>query len=232
METSFSFQVSGPRALFSDPFTKFGGEKSTYGVPTAEALRGIAESIYWKPTIEIIIDKVRIMNPIRKVSSGRLISKLDSPNNDLAIYQYLKDVCYEVNAHFIHDKRRPDLKHDYNENKHLAIMERAIKKGGRRTVCLGCTECTGVVTPCEFGKNPGYYDNIDIDLDRMFLTFDYPDFMGGPQLARFAQLSMEKGVIDFSKAKNIVEMPIRKIEKKAYNTLYTPVDREYKEAMK
>ena len=59
------FVVYGRYALFTDPLTKVGGEKATYQLPTYEALKGILESVYWKPTIKWIIDRVRVMNPIR-----------------------------------------------------------------------------------------------------------------------------------------------------------------------
>ena len=55
------FVVYGRRALFSDPITRVGGEKFSYHVPTYEALRGILESVYWKPTFIWYIDEVRVM---------------------------------------------------------------------------------------------------------------------------------------------------------------------------
>ena len=58
------FEVSGDYALFSDPITRAGGEKCSYQIPTYEALKGILHSIYWKPTITWVVDKVRIMNRI------------------------------------------------------------------------------------------------------------------------------------------------------------------------
>lgn len=44
------FQVTGDYALFSDPILRVGGEKCSYQVPTYEALKGILQSVYWKPT--------------------------------------------------------------------------------------------------------------------------------------------------------------------------------------
>lgn len=41
-----AYQVWGEYALFSDPLTRVGGEKSTYPIPTYQALVGITESIY------------------------------------------------------------------------------------------------------------------------------------------------------------------------------------------
>ena len=44
---TIEFQVSGDYALFSDPVTRVGGEKSSYHLPTYEALKGIVHSVYW-----------------------------------------------------------------------------------------------------------------------------------------------------------------------------------------
>jgi CRISPR-associated Cas5-like protein len=50
-ENIVEFKVSGRYALFSDPINRIGGEKFSYQVPTYQALKGILESVYWKPTI-------------------------------------------------------------------------------------------------------------------------------------------------------------------------------------
>ena len=65
MENRVEFKVYGKYALFTDPLTKIGGEKCSYQIPTYQALKGILESVYWKPTIIWFIDKVRIMKAIR-----------------------------------------------------------------------------------------------------------------------------------------------------------------------
>ena len=41
MRNSITFNVSGDYALFTDPITKIGGEKSTLMLPTYSALKGI-----------------------------------------------------------------------------------------------------------------------------------------------------------------------------------------------
>ena len=53
---TIEFEVYGPYALFSDPVMRVGGEKTSYHIPTYEALKGIVESVYWKPTIMWICD--------------------------------------------------------------------------------------------------------------------------------------------------------------------------------
>ena len=80
------FEVNGDYALFSDPLTRVGGEKFTYQVPTYEALKGILQSVYWKPTIIWIIDEVRVMNQIQTETKGVRPIKYNSDKNDLSYY--------------------------------------------------------------------------------------------------------------------------------------------------
>ena len=154
-KNSIEFKVYGRYALFTDPLTKTGGEKYTYQIPTYQALKGICESIYWKPTFQWVIDDVRIMNPIRTQSQGiRPIHYQDS-KNDLSIYTYLKDVEYQVRAHFVWNENRKDLVGDRNENKHWLIAKRMVERGGRRDIFLGTRECQAYVEPCK--KIIGYH---------------------------------------------------------------------------
>ncbi|BCG56845.1 hypothetical protein PUR_02700 [Paenibacillus sp. URB8-2] len=90
MRNQIEFEVYGNYALFTDPLTKIGGEKFSCQVPTHQALKGIVESIYWKPTIIWYIDEVRVMNAIQTESKG--IRPIEySGGNTLAYYTY----CYE-----------------------------------------------------------------------------------------------------------------------------------------
>ena len=91
--------VSGRYALFTDPLSKTGGEKCSYQIPTYQALKGITESIYWKPTITWIIDECCIMNQIRTESKGIRPIKY-SGGNDLSYYTYLHEVAYQVMVGF------------------------------------------------------------------------------------------------------------------------------------
>ena len=99
MRNSITFKVSGKYALFTDPITKIGGEKATLTLPTYQALKGICESIYWKPSIIWFVDKVKVINKIQTESKGIRPIKY-SGGNDLARYLYLKDVEYVVCCHF------------------------------------------------------------------------------------------------------------------------------------
>ena len=82
---TIEYEVHGIYALFSDPVTRVGGEKYSYHIPTYEALKGITESIYWKPTIKWIVDAVRVMNPIQTETKGMRPIKYNG-GNKLAYY--------------------------------------------------------------------------------------------------------------------------------------------------
>lgn len=200
MKNRVSLTLVGKYALFTDPLTKLGGEKYSYPVPTYQALKGILESVYWKPTIVWYIDRVRIINQISTESKGMRPVNY-SGGNDLSIYTYLKDVEYQVEAHFEWNECRDDLIADRNENKHYFSAQRMIKKGGRRDIFLGTRECQGYVEPCNFNTGVGYYDDETINnFGIMFHGFDYPDETGSNQLlARFWYANMCNGIITFPK---------------------------------
>jgi len=194
------FKISGRYALFSDPINKIGGEKFSYQAPTYQALKGILESVYWKPTLIWKIDEVRIMNLIKTQSQGiRPVNY--SGGNTLFIYTYLANVEYQVRAHFEWNYNRPNLEKDRNENKHYIIAKRMIKCGGRRDVFLGTRECQGYVEPCKFGEGEGAYDNYgSLSFGLMFHGFDYPDEIGEDKLtARLWRPKMNDGYIKFLK---------------------------------
>jgi len=205
MKNQIAFKVYGDYALFTDPTTKMGAEKMTYQVPTYQALKGITESIYWKPTIVYYIDEVRVMNPIQMESKGILPMKYDDMrSSDLAYYTYLKNPCYEVKVHFEFNQQRPDLKGDYNEDKHYQILKRSIKAGGRRDIFLGTRECQGYVEPVEYGKETGHYDNQgELYFGTMVHGFSYPDDTGNEELVvRLCQPKMKQGIITFERPEN------------------------------
>ena len=133
------YSVFGRYALFTDPLSKTGGEKCTYQIPTYQALKGITESIYWKPTLTWVIDECRVMNPIQTESKGIRPIRY-SGGNDLSYYTYLRNVEYRVRAHFEWNENREDLAHDRNEHKHFDIARRMIARGGRRDIFLGARD--------------------------------------------------------------------------------------------
>lgn len=216
------FEVYGPYALFSDPLTRVGGEKSSYQVPTYEALKGALSSVYWKPTIVWYIDEVRIMHRIQtEVKSIRPIKF--NGGNDLAYYTYLKDCCYQVRAHFEWNMNRPELACDRNENKHHEIAKRMIRKGGRRDIFLGARECQAYVEPCIFGEGEGYYDDLpQLAFGVMYHGITYADEAYCPETKDKMTVNlwrpvMEQGIIRFPRPEECpMHKPIRDMKMKLF----------------
>jgi CRISPR-associated protein Cas5d len=224
MRNEIQFKVYGRMALFTDPITKIGGEKSSYPVPTYQAMKGIVESIYWKPTIYWIVDEMRVMHEIRTQSRGMKTIKYNkSPKEseyDLSIYKYLSDVCYQVKAHFEFNLHRSDLAQDRNENKHHNIAKRMVERGGRRDVYLGTRECQAYIEPVVYGEGKGAYDQAGtMPLGTMFHGFNYVDETGGPMLqVRLWQPVMENGIIHFLRPEDCTMVrDIRKVSGKRFS---------------
>lgn len=219
---SVEFEVWGEYALFSDPVTRVGGEKFTYQIPTYEALKGVLQSCYWKPTLIWIIDAVRIMNPIQTETKGIRPIKYHSDKNDLSYYTYLKDCRYQVRAHFIWNENRPELEADRNENKHHNIAKRMIDRGGRRDIFLGTRECQAYVQPCVFGDGKGAYDEIpELGFGMMYhgITYAdeaYSDETRGKMSIRLWQPVMKNGVISFLPPWECIHRPVREMNMKKF----------------
>ena len=201
---SVEFKITGRYAMFADPVTRVGGEKFSYQIPTYQSLKGILESVYWKPTFIWYIDAVRVMKKIQTESKGIKPIKM-SGGNDLSYYTYLRDVEYQVLAHFDWNCQRDKLEKDRDEHKHHNIAKRSIQKGGRRDVFLGTRECQGYVEPCVFGEDgKSFYDQYgELDFGVMFHGYDYPDETGKDELVvRLWRPKMIDGIIKFPMPKD------------------------------
>ncbi len=224
------FAVRGDYGLFSDVLTRAGSEKTSYPIPTYEALLGVLKSVYFKPTIIWVIDSVRVMNKITTMRKGIRPIKYNG-GNDLVYYSYLTDVYYQVRAHFIWNTNRPELECDRNENKHHNIAKRMIERGGRRDIFLGCRECQAYVEPCTFGEGTGYYDDSgDISFGLMYHGITYADEAQleedkGKMTVRFWSPVMKNGIISFTPPeqceikRHIKEMPIKPFGREHNNFL-------------
>lgn len=218
-----SFRVYGPWGLFSDPLTRAGGEKFSYQIPTYEALKGIASSIYWKPTFTWYIDRVRVMNRIQTETAGVRLLRYNG-GSDISFCTYLKNCDYQVEAHFEWALSRPELEEDRNENKHFQIAERMIRKGGRRDVFLGTRECQAYVEPCVFGEGKGDYDDIrELAFGPMYHGLTYPDEAYSDDTKNRITLNMwypvmKNGIITFPRPE---ECPLHKpVEPAGMKTFY------------
>jgi CRISPR-associated protein Cas5d len=198
--TRIEFRLWGRYALFTDPVTRVGGEKCSYHIPTYEALKGVAKSIAWKPTLIWLIDEVRIMMPIRTHTKGTKPRDIHG-GNTLAIYTFLANVEYQVRAHFVWNEHRPELAEDRNLGKHIDIVKRSLSRGGRQDIFLGTRDCQAYVEPCVFGSGEGAYDAAgELAYGLTFHGFDYPDETGKSELwSRYWTPKMENGIIRFKR---------------------------------
>jgi CRISPR-associated protein Cas5d len=201
-KNSIQFKLRGRHALFTDPITRIGGEKCSYHLPTYEAIKGVLKSIYWKPTIVWKVDKVRVMKPIRTETKG--VKPLNwTGGNTLAYYTYLREVEYQVLAHFEWNESQPHLEKDRNDGKHYNMALRALQAGGRQDIFLGTRECQGYVEAFEEGESfdqgrGAYHDIEELSYGLMFHSFDYPDETGKNELrANFWQATLRLGVLHF-----------------------------------
>jgi CRISPR-associated protein Cas5d len=197
VKNSISFRLWGRYALFTDPITKVGGEKCSYHLPTYEAIKGVLKSIYWKPTLIWYVDKVRVMKPLRTQTKGTK-PLVWGGGNSLAIYTFLRDVEYQVEAHFEWNEHRPELVDDRIDGKHFNILKRTLEKGGRQDIFLGTRDCQAYIEPCEFGIGEGAYDKLDeLGFGLMFHSFAYPDETGIEELhSQFWQATLKKGILE------------------------------------
>ena len=197
----FYAKVYGDRALFTSPESKAGGEKISYDVPTRAAIQGIIDANYFKPTITNIIDEVRIMNKIESYTQGmRLLLSDYSP--ELSAYTYIYNPCYYVKFHFEWNEDREDLKNDRNFMKHEAITERSLKRGGRRPIFLGVSECQGYIeylTEEEYEKDEGYYDDTNLGFGLMLVGLIYPKKSGEMLRSAYGPINMKNGRIVFQR---------------------------------
>lgn len=158
MSYGFKIMVEGDYALFTRPEMKV--ERVSYDVPTVSAMEGLIKSVYWKPAIRIIVDKIIVFNPIKfinirrnelkeKISRQNVMSQMNGKGS-AEIYaseqrsqragMILKDVKYGVEFHFEMTGNKSDHE-DENEEKHYNIMLRRLKNGQCfRQPCLGCRE--------------------------------------------------------------------------------------------
>jgi len=94
---------------------------------------------------DMYVDKVRIMKPLRTQTKGTkpIVFGGGKKLNELSIYTFLRDVEYQVQAHFEWNEHRPELADDRIDGKHFSILKRILEKGGRQDIFLGTRDCQG-----------------------------------------------------------------------------------------
>ena len=159
MSYGFKIIAEGDYACFTRPELKV--ERVSYDVPPPGALEGMLKSVYWKPAIRYVIDRIIVFHPIDfvnirrnevkdKVLYSAVKSRMNGKGGDPCIYtsesrsqrasMVLKDVKYGIAFHFELTGLKNE-KEDESEMKHFHILKRRLEKGQYfRTPCLGCSE--------------------------------------------------------------------------------------------
>lgn len=155
MAYGFKLMVWGDYASFNRPEMKV--ERVSYDIMTPSAARGILEAIYWKPEMAWVVDRIRVLAPIRfthvrrneisskiptkgktgagnvmKTGEGRLgIDVAHANERQQRAAMILRDVCYGIEAHI--DLRstanNPGESGTNPEAKHLDTFRRRASRG-------------------------------------------------------------------------------------------------------
>lgn len=145
--------------MFTRPESKV--ERVSYDVPTPCALEGMLKSIYWKPAIKYVIDRIIVFNQIKfanvrrnevknKVPLSRVKAQMKGAGSpELFITEersqrasmMLSDAKYGIEFHFELTGIKSNHE-DECEEKHFNIIKRRLEKGQCfKTPYLGTREC-------------------------------------------------------------------------------------------
>ena len=199
----------GELACFTRPEMKV--ERVSYDVITPSAARGTIEAIYWKPEIRWVIDRLRVLKPIRftsmrrnevgaKISVRNAESAMRAGRGNIGLYVederqqraalLLRDVAYVIEAHF------QIVDGEANEAKHLDQFNRRAREGRCFTrPYLGCREFAADFELLERDTPlPPVDPSLVGERDLGWMLHDI-DFANGRQ-PRFFHALMKNGVID------------------------------------
>ena len=194
---SIELEIRGERALFRDPL-----RPQTLPVPSCEALKGILGSIYWNPDFIWVPDSLRVMEPIGYTREGARTS--DGSRFTNAGVHCLKDVRYQLRAHFVWNEQRPGSVKltERDEIRHFRIALRSLARAAAdgsasaaRTARRRCAQCISARArePTTAAKA--------VSLGILYHSFDYT--AGEP---RYFNCIMESGVIRYS-AQELFTLP-------------------------
>lgn len=201
----------GPTGCFTRPEMKV--ERVSYDVITPSAARGVLEAIYWKPQIRWVIDRLRVLRPIRfaserrnevgtKIPAGAIAKAMKDGRGNLGLYieeqrqqragLILRDIAYVIEAHFVL------LGGDDNEAKHLDTFNRRARAGQCFTrPYFGLRECAADFALIDDGSAAGHVPEDTLppeqrtrDLGWMLHDIDYTT-----RQPRFFHAKLEDGVV-------------------------------------
>jgi CRISPR-associated protein Cas5d len=214
MGYGIKIRISGDYALFTRPEMKV--ERVSYDVITPSAARGVIESVYWKPAIRWVIDKIHVLNEIEftnirrnevseKASESEARRRMNGTTHEpmfLAATEnrqqraalVLKNVDYIIEAHFeITEKAGAE---DTVE-KHYNIALRRLRKGQHFSApCLGTREFGAKVVLIEDGDAMPASRLGNMELGWMLYDLDFSD----PKDIKpnFFKAKLNDGVLDLT----------------------------------
>lgn len=205
MSYGIRLKVCGDYACFTRPEMKV--ERVSYDVITPSAARGILEAIYWKPSIQWVIDWIHVINPIRfdnvrrnelgnRLAMGTVKKAMSDGHSPVEIFieedrqqraaMVLRDVFYVIDAHF-------EIKslEDNNPAKHKEVFDRRATKGQCfHHPYLGCREFPASFMPLDTVPTSAHTG--ERDLGWMLHDIDFDKNME----ARFFRAVMRNGTIE------------------------------------
>ena len=205
-------EVWGDYALFTRPEMKV--ERVSYDVMTPSAARGLIESIYWKPAIYGVIDKIHVCNPIEftnirrnevksKLLSSTARSVMNGGQKELFINtsadiqqrasMLLKNVRYIIEAHFELTEKAGETD---TVEKHYNVALRRLRNGQYfHAPSMGCREFPANFRLYEDSRIQTAYSGTK-DLGFMLYEMDYSN----PEDIQpiFFRALMQDGTIDLT----------------------------------
>lgn len=198
MSTGIQVKVWGDFALFTRP--EFKAERTSYQVMTPSAARGVIESIHRKPAIRWIVDRIRVLNPIRfdtvrrnEVAGKAPYATARTASGGRGVMPYLvvdegkqrqqraalvlRDVAYVIDAHF---EMTAAAGPGDNPGKHADIIRRRLEKGQcAYQPSLGTREFTAFFAAADRADLSAVPDSLrgEIDLGWMLHDIDFGDGM-------------------------------------------------------
>ncbi len=157
-----TLKVWGEYAAFHRPEMKV--ERVSYDVMTPSAARGVLEAIYWKPQFRWVIERIRVLKPIRfthirrneigaKISARDVRAAMDRGRGGLGLFveehrqqraaRILRDVEYVIEAHveIVDPTEKDGTVLEHPEAKHLEAFKRRAARGQYfHHPYLGCRE--------------------------------------------------------------------------------------------
>ncbi len=188
----FRIMVEGDFGCYTRPEMKT--ERVSYDVPTPSALEGLIKSVYWKPPIRYVIDKIIVFNPINfinvrrnevksKISLGAVKQQMKDCSKDISIYtvddrsqraaMVLKNVRYGIEFHFELTGNKDD-EEENSQAKHYSILKRRLERGQFfKTPCLGVAEfpVKKIELVDEFPMNEIDSELLNKEIDLGFMTY-------------------------------------------------------------